>query len=284
VIPISSASTLAISCLTSRRALLGGVRRNINGMEYTQATSSFTTVLPHPRWCKFQAHTLRRVKGGDTHHAYPDMQALLDADSGTIQWVLEYLRALRSGRLRPYSYVESKARLATRGSTTWGPTGEQLRELAAASHSDDDCLDAIFCVLELRLHAQGRPTSWRKVYKALLVLEFLVTRGSQTAARRGRALLPQVQELSAFQYTDPASGRDEGVNVRERAKKVAALLADDARLRQEREMQRKQYWCVSRQACDALFHPHCGSLTCGFLPSQGGVLVRNEAGAVVSRC
>ena len=42
----------------------------------------------------------------------------------------------------------------------------------------------------------------------------------------------------------------QGVNVRERARKVSVLLSDDARLRAERETQRKQYWCV-RHSVDA---------------------------------
>ena len=193
------------------------------------------------------------------------MQGLLslEVDSGAVAWVLEYLRALRHGRLLPYNYVERKTRLATRGSTTWGPTGEQLRELAAASHQSE-CLDALFAVLSQRLGARTS-SSWRKVYKSLLVLEFLVTRGSQAAAMRGKDVRHLVRDLCDFEFTDPATGKDEvrlcccavcskrerlthvptqGVNVRERAKKVHALLTDDARLRAERETQRKQYWCV----------------------------------------
>ena len=137
------------------------------------------------------------------------MQALLETaagDSGAVLWVLEYLRALRHGRLVPYNFTERKARLATRGSTTWGPTGEQLRELAAASH-DTTCLDALFAVLSQRLSA--RSSSWRKVYKSLLVLEFLVTRGSQDAAARGKDIRHLVRNLCDFEYTDPATGKDE---------------------------------------------------------------------------
>lgn len=137
------------------------------------------------------------------------MQGLLslEVDSGAVAWVLEYLRALRHGRLLPYNYVERKTRLATRGSTTWGPTGEQLRELAAASHQSE-CLDALFAVLSQRLGARTS-SSWRKVYKSLLVLEFLVTRGSQAAAMRGKDVRHLVRDLCDFEFTDPGTGKDE---------------------------------------------------------------------------
>jgi hypothetical protein len=156
------------------------------------------------------------------------MQALLETaagDSGAVLWVLEYLRALRHGRLVPYNFTERKTRLATRGSTTWGPTGEQLRELAAASH-DATCLDALFAVLSQRLSARG--SSWRKVYKSLLVLEFLVTRGSQAAASRGKEVGYLVRALCDFEYTDPASGKDEVCAVHVRAARHAVRGTDAA--------------------------------------------------------
>jgi|Laugresbdmm110sn_1035088.scaffolds.fasta_scaffold51722_3 hypothetical protein len=104
------------------------------------------------------------------------MQAFLDTDEGATGWCLEYIRALRRGQLKPFSYAERKTRAATRGSTPWGPTGPQLRELAAASE-DRECLEAIFRVLNARC-AAGHGKGWKKVYKALLVLEWLATRGA----------------------------------------------------------------------------------------------------------
>lgn len=90
------------------------------------------------------------------------------------EWIRDYLRALRHGRLKPFTFVERKARAATRAEK-WGPTGPQLKELAALSFENEH-LPLIFGVLRHRMTAP--PHLWRKVYKALQVVEFLVTRGS----------------------------------------------------------------------------------------------------------
>jgi epsin len=128
----------------------------------------------------------------------------LSADG--LAWVLDYLRALRAGRLRPYSFCERKARAATRNEQ-WGPTGAQLRELAAASYAPAN-LPPLFEVLCARLRCRG--AAWRKVYKSLVVLEWLATRGSPAAATRAQGLRFLLEELRSFQFLDPETGTDHG--------------------------------------------------------------------------
>ena len=55
-------------------------------------------------------------------------------------------------------------------------------------------------------------------------------------------LMPEIRRLSEFHFIDPHTHRDEGVNVRHKAKAVAALISDDHRLREARAVQAKQYW------------------------------------------
>lgn len=95
-----------------------------------------------------------------------------------LAWVRDYLRALRHGRLKPFTFTERKARAATRAEP-WGPTGAQLKELAALSFEYEH-LSLIFGVVKHRMTAPAH--LWRKVYKALTVVEFLVTRGSDECA------------------------------------------------------------------------------------------------------
>ena len=125
--------------------------------------------------------------------------------------------------------VERKTRAATRNQA-WGPTGAQLNELAALSHSPVES-DVIFRVLELRMGCP--PDKWRNVYKALSVLEFLMKRGSDAAASHAIAFLPRLDYLRGFAYVTPDS-RDVGANVRHRAQAIAALLGDERRLAEER--------------------------------------------------
>ena len=147
----------------------------------------------------------------------------LESSSLALAWVLDYLRALRRGRLRPYSFCERKTRAATRGSVAWGPTGEQLRELAAASYEAAN-LAPIFAVLSSRLRAP--PPAWRKTYKALVVLEWLATRGSPAAATRACGMRFLLEELRSYRYVEPESGSDRGARLCRRA---APALRSDAR-------------------------------------------------------
>eukprot|EP00061_Rhincodon_typus_P001315 g14416.t1 len=89
----------------------------------------------------------------------------------------------------------------------------------------------IMGMLWRRLNDHGR--NWRHVYKALALAEYLVKTGSERVARQCRENVYAVQTLRDFQYVD-RDGRDQGVNVREKAKQLVALLKDDARLQEER--------------------------------------------------
>lgn len=86
------------------------------------------------------------------------------------------------------------------------------------------------------------PPKWRNVYKALVVIEYLVKRGSDDCLRLGTdaALVTRVRDLAAFQFTDPDDGRDYGINVRKKSETLAILLEDGPRLAQEREEYAKQ--------------------------------------------
>lgn len=86
------------------------------------------------------------------------------------------------------------------------------------------------------------PPKWRNVYKALVVIEYLVKRGGEDCLRLGTdpALVARVRELSAFQFTDPDDGRDYGINVRKKSETLAILLEDAPRLGQEREEYARQ--------------------------------------------
>lgn len=133
---------------------------------------------------------------------------------------------------KPYSLTERKTRAATRNEP-FGPTGQQLNELASLSFNVLDCT-IIFSVLEMRMAYP--PNRWRNVYKALSVLEFLVKRGSDDAVARAKATTMQqrLEFLEGFAYVTPDS-RDVGVNVQHRARIIRALLADDRRLAEERK-------------------------------------------------
>ncbi len=69
--------------------------------------------------------------------------------------------------------------------------------------------------------------------QALTLLDYLAKMGSERVAQQCRENVFTIQTLRDFQYMD-RDGRDQGVNVREKAKQLVALLRDEERLKQER--------------------------------------------------
>lgn len=74
--------------------------------------------------------------------------------------------------------------------------------------------------------------NWRHVYKALLLLEYLIKTGSEKVAQQCKENIFAIQTLKDFQYAE--EGKDQGVHVREKAKNLMILLKDDEKLKNER--------------------------------------------------
>uniref|UniRef100_A0A8C6KSZ6 Epsin 1 n=1 Tax=Nothobranchius furzeri TaxID=105023 RepID=A0A8C6KSZ6_NOTFU len=82
-----------------------------------------------------------------------------------------------------------------------------------------------------RLNDHGK--NWRHVYKAMTLMEYLIKTGSERVAQQCRENIYAVQTLKDFQYID-RDGKDQGLNVREKAKQLVTLLKDEEKLREER--------------------------------------------------
>ncbi|KAK9821166.1 hypothetical protein WJX74_003656 [Apatococcus lobatus] len=151
-------------------------------------------------------------------------------------WFRDYLTAIKHGRWHPFTLLERKVRAMTRNEP-WGPTGTALNELADLSMNRTNC-DIIFAVIIFRLGYP--PVKWRNVYKALTVLEFLIKRGSGQCVDVARQeVAPRLAQLQLFSYVAP-DGKDQGVNVSHRAAAIQALLGDEARLQQERDLYKQR--------------------------------------------
>ncbi|KAK9865406.1 hypothetical protein WJX84_000313 [Apatococcus fuscideae] len=151
-------------------------------------------------------------------------------------WFRDYLTAIKHGRWHPFTNLERKVREATRNEP-WGPTGTMLNELAELSMNRADC-DIILALIIFRLAYP--PVKWRNVYKALTVLEFLIKRGSsQCVDVAQQEIAPRLAQLQQFSYIAP-DGKDQGVNVSHRAAAIQALLGDENRLKQERDLYKQR--------------------------------------------
>ncbi|GKT42958.1 ENTH domain-containing protein C794.11c [Colletotrichum spaethianum] len=78
---------------------------------------------------------------------------------------------------------------------------------------------------------------WRQIYKALQLLEFLIKHGSERVIDDARGHITLLKMLRQFHFIDQ-NGKDQGINVRNRAKELAELLSDVERIRTERKKAR----------------------------------------------
>ncbi|PAA67135.1 hypothetical protein BOX15_Mlig009811g1 [Macrostomum lignano] len=127
-----------------------------------------------------------------------------------------------------YSDAKVKVREAT-SNDPWGPSSTLMAEIAEMTYNVMAYTE-IMSMIWKRLNDKNK--NWRHVYKALVLLDYLIKTGSERVAQQCKENLFVIQSLRDFQYVEEA--RDHGLNVREKAKQLVALLKDDERLRAER--------------------------------------------------
>ncbi len=70
------------------------------------------------------------------------------------------------------------------------------------------------------------------MYKSLVLLDYLIKCGSEKVAQQCRENIYSIETLRDFQHIE--DNRDQGLNVREKAKQMVSLLNDEERLKNER--------------------------------------------------
>ncbi|KAJ7057781.1 ENTH-domain-containing protein [Mycena amicta] len=128
-----------------------------------------------------------------------------------------------------YSDTQAKVREAT-SNDPWGPSGTQMNEIAQMTYNQGDFVE-IMEMLDKRLNDKGK--NWRHVFKSLTLLDYLLHQGSENVIIYFKDNLYVIKTLKEFQYIDE-EGKDQGGNVRAKAKDITSLLQDEARLRNER--------------------------------------------------
>ncbi|XP_046690598.1 epsin-3 isoform X3 [Silurus meridionalis] len=143
------------------------------------------------------------------------------------------LRRSMKNIVNNYTEAEIKVREAT-SNDPWGPPGSLMIEISELTF-DVVTFSEIMGIIWKRLNDHGK--NWRHVYKALTLLEYLVKTGAERVAQQCKENIHAIQTLRDFQYID-RDGMDQGVNVREKAKHLVALLQDNEKLKQERAQAR----------------------------------------------
>jgi epsin len=138
---------------------------------------------------------------------------------------------VRTGKnyLKGFTNTQVKVRDAT-SNDPWGPSGTQMNELAQLSFNQNDFIEMME-IMDKRLNDKGK--NWRHVFKTLTLLDYLLHAGSENVVIYFRDNIYIIKTLKEFQYVDDY-GKDQGANVRQKAKDITNLLQDEARLREER--------------------------------------------------
>lgn len=130
--------------------------------------------------------------------------------------------------VKNYSDAQVKVRKAT-SNEPWGPSSTLMSEIADLTYNVV-AFSEIMQIVWKRLNDHGK--NWRHVYKALVLLEYLIKAGSEKVAQQCRDNLFTIQTLKDFQHFE--DNKDHGLSVREKSKILVNLLKDEEKLKIER--------------------------------------------------
>ncbi|CAH0401746.1 unnamed protein product [Chilo suppressalis] len=134
-----------------------------------------------------------------------------------------------------YTEVEGKVREAT-SDEAWGPTGQQMQELALATFTYEHFPEVMSMLWRRMLH--DNRSHWRRTYKCLLLLSYLVRNGSERVVTSAREHIYDLRSLENYAYVDDI-GKDQGINVRHKVRELIDFIQDDEKLREERKKAKK---------------------------------------------
>ncbi|XP_060530049.1 uncharacterized protein LOC132704188 [Cylas formicarius] len=134
-----------------------------------------------------------------------------------------------------YTEIEAKVREAT-NDEAWGPTGAIMQELAHSTFTYEHFPEVMSMLWKRML--QDSKQHWRRTYKALLVLNYLIKNGSERVVTSAREHIYDLRSLENYTFMDD-SGKDQGVNIRHKVKELIDFIQDDDKLREERKKAKK---------------------------------------------
>ncbi|GJJ70015.1 epsin [Entomortierella parvispora] len=159
------------------------------------------------------------------------MDNFIENVSGYSMWDIKNVLEKVTAKVMNLTEMEQKVREAT-SNDPWGASGTLKQELAQATHNFqyfNEIMPAIF-----KRFTDKENREWRQIYKSLVLLEYLVTHGSERVVDEARGHISTIKVLRSFQYVDD-NGKDEGINVRNRAKEFAEMLSSVDRIKEERK-------------------------------------------------
>ncbi|XP_063784467.1 clathrin interactor 1 isoform X1 [Pseudophryne corroboree] len=134
-----------------------------------------------------------------------------------------------------YSEIESKVREAT-NDDPWGPSGQLMGEIAKATFMYEQ-FPELMNMLWTRMLKDNKK-NWRRVYKSMLLLAYLIRNGSERVVTSAREHIYDLRSMENYHFVDE-NGKDQGINIRQKVKEMVDFVQDDDRLREERKKAKK---------------------------------------------
>lgn len=134
-----------------------------------------------------------------------------------------------------YTETEAKVREAT-NDDAWGPTGAMMQELAQATFTYEQFPDVMSMLWKRMLQENKR--NWRRTYKSLLLLNYLVRNGSERVVTSSREHIYDLRSLENYTFIDEF-GKDQGINIRHKVRELIDFIQDDDKLKEERKKAKK---------------------------------------------
>ncbi|KAM3596141.1 uncharacterized protein V6R79_009019 [Siganus canaliculatus] len=138
------------------------------------------------------------------------------------------LRRQLKNLVQNYSEAEVKVREAT-SNDPWGPSSSQMADISDLTYNVVAC-NEIMTMLWKRLKDDR---NWRHIHKSLTLLEYLLKTGDDRVLLKMKDNIYIVKALTEYRFVEK-DGKDQGANVREKAKVVLVLMEDDEKLKEER--------------------------------------------------
>jgi len=135
-----------------------------------------------------------------------------------------------------YTETEAKVREAT-NDDPWGPSGQQMQEIAACTFTYEAFPEVMGMLWKRMLHDNNKQ-NWRRIYKSLLLLDYLIKNGSERVVTSAREHIYDLRSLENFTFVDE-NGKDQGINIRHKVGDMLEFVQDDDRLREERKKAKK---------------------------------------------
>ncbi|XP_044027281.1 epsin-1-like [Siniperca chuatsi] len=139
------------------------------------------------------------------------------------------LRRQLKNLVQNYSEAEVKVREAT-SNDPWGPSSSQMADISDLTYNVVAC-NEIMTMLWKRLKDDK---NWRHIHKSLTLLEYLLKTGDDRVLLKMKDNIYIVKALTEYRFVEK-DGKDQGANVREKAKVVLVLMEDDEKLKEERD-------------------------------------------------